>query len=158
MAHGVAPRNIIIPLDASDHSFRAFQWYLYNLRKPGDAVVFVHIVEPHSATSAISIGDTIKFKMDDSGAKNDAASRKAKELIQKYVKLAEDNGVRAKGEITIDSKPGEGLVRTTQEQRATMVIIGNRGIGSLRRTILGSTSDFLISHVNVPVIIVPPPK
>ena len=37
-----------------------------------------------------------------------------------------------------------------------MIVMGSRGIGNIRRTILGSVSDYTVHHADVPVTIVPP--
>ena len=158
MAENVGHRSIIMPIDSSDHSLRAFEWYQSNIKQSGDILILVHIVEPQYATSVISISDSFKFKIDDMDSKMDSASKKAKELIEKYTKLAEKEGIHAKGIINVDNKAGDAIVKITLDNKASMIIIGNRGIGTIRRTILGSTSDYILSHANVPVIIVPPPK
>ena len=37
-------------------------------------------------------------------------------------------------------------------------ISGTRGMGLVKRTVVGSISDYVIHHSHVPVLIVPPPK
>lgn len=52
--------------------------------------------------------------------------------------------------------PGEGIVKTAIELDADMIIMGSRGLGTIRRTILGSVSDYVVHHANVPVVVCPP--
>jgi nucleotide-binding universal stress UspA family protein len=35
------------------------------------------------------------------------------------------------------------------------VVIGRRGLGGIRRALLGSISDYVVHHAGVPVIVVP---
>ncbi|CAH8524861.1 unnamed protein product [Dicrocoelium dendriticum] len=56
------------------------------------------------------------------------------------------------------NKPGPALVNFITEHKADMVVMGNRGIGALRRTFLGSVSDYVLHHAHVPVAIIPPHK
>ncbi|KAF5394444.1 hypothetical protein PHET_11504 [Paragonimus heterotremus] len=58
----------------------------------------------------------------------------------------------------ISNKPGEQIVRVAEDKLVDMIIIGNRGVSTLRRTVFGSVSDYVIHHANIPVIIVPPPQ
>lgn len=51
------------------------------------------------------------------------------------------------------SKPAEGILRVAKEENAALVITGTRGLGKLRRTLLGSVSDYLVHHSNVPVLV-----
>ena len=39
-----------------------------------------------------------------------------------------------------------------------LIVVGSRGMGTVRRTILGSTSDYIIHHAHVPVVVVPKEK
>lgn len=38
-----------------------------------------------------------------------------------------------------------------------MIVMGSRGIGTIRRTFLGSVSDYCVHHAHIPVAVVPPP-
>ena len=49
--------------------------------------------------------------------------------------------------------PGHSIVQTAEEKNADMIICGSRGQGLLRRTILGSISDYILHHAHMPVII-----
>lgn len=51
---------------------------------------------------------------------------------------------------------GEVVVKTAKDERVSLIIIGSRGLGSIRRTILGSVSDYIVHHASTPVIVVPP--
>ena len=50
-------------------------------------------------------------------------------------------------------KPGEVILKIAKEEKATMIITGTRGLGKIRRTILGSVSDYIIHHSSVPVLV-----
>lgn len=49
--------------------------------------------------------------------------------------------------------PGASIVKAAAEQKAGMIICGSRGRGLIRRTILGSVSDYVLHHAHVPVIV-----
>lgn len=50
-------------------------------------------------------------------------------------------------------KPGEAIISTAASCNANMIVTGTRGLGSIRRTILGSVSDYIVKHATVPVTI-----
>jgi len=52
--------------------------------------------------------------------------------------------------------PGEAICQVAKDEQVTCILLGNRGLGAFRRTILGSVSDHVVHHSRVPVIIVPP--
>ena len=56
------------------------------------------------------------------------------------------------------SKPGEGIVSCAEKEHADIIVIGTRGLSSLRRTVLGSVSDYVLHHSHKPVAVVPTPE
>ena len=50
-------------------------------------------------------------------------------------------------------KAGEAIVETATEEKAQMVVMGTRGQGKVRRTLMGSVSDYVVHHAHCPVLI-----
>lgn len=55
-------------------------------------------------------------------------------------------------------KPGEGIVKCAEKESADIIVMGTRGLSSLRRTVLGSVSDYVLHHSQRPVAVVPTPE
>ena len=55
--------------------------------------------------------------------------------------------------VKFGQNPGESIVAVAIEEQVSMVVLGTRGLGKLRRTILGSVSDYVLHHVHCPVAI-----
>lgn len=53
----------------------------------------------------------------------------------------------------LEGHPGETIVKAAHEHNADFLICGSRGHGAVRRTILGSISDYILHHAHVPVLI-----
>ena len=49
--------------------------------------------------------------------------------------------------------PGYVLVDLVERSGAQLLVIGSRGLGRLGRAILGSVSDYVLHHVDIPVCI-----
>jgi nucleotide-binding universal stress UspA family protein len=56
--------------------------------------------------------------------------------------------------IVLRGDPREELIRKANEVKASVLIIGSRGLGSFKRTFLGSVSNSLVNHADIPVIVV----
>lgn len=52
-----------------------------------------------------------------------------------------------------DKDPGHGVVRYAGAVGASYVVTGSRGLGTFRRTFLGSISDYILHHSPVPVLV-----
>jgi nucleotide-binding universal stress UspA family protein len=51
--------------------------------------------------------------------------------------------------------PGPLIVAKAKECGASAIVMGSRGQGKIRRTVLGSVSDYILHHSDVPVLISP---
>ena len=51
---------------------------------------------------------------------------------------------------------GPGIVGKAKSCGAELIIMGTRGQNKVRRTILGSVSDYVLHHAGIPVAVVPP--
>jgi len=52
-------------------------------------------------------------------------------------------------------KPGEAICCVIKECDVDLVVMGSRGMGAVRRTFVGSVSDYVLHHSHVPVVICP---
>ena len=53
-------------------------------------------------------------------------------------------------------KPGEVIIDYSKKESATCIVMGSRGLGKIRRTVLGSVSDYVVRHSLIPVVVIPP--
>ena len=56
------------------------------------------------------------------------------------------------------NRPGEVICKLVEDEKADLIVMGSRGVGTLRRTFLGSVSDYCVHHTKIPVVVVPPPR
>ncbi|XP_048741472.2 universal stress protein Sll1654-like isoform X2 [Ostrea edulis] len=125
------------------------------MKRENDKVVMVYSVE---------ISDAMKskqwFQVSTSEADMKAAIDKNMEIVKgklnEFAKLMESEHATGTVRSAQSSVPGEGIVKTARELNASMIIMGSRGLGTIRRTILGSVSDYVVHHSHVPVIVCPP--
>ena len=49
--------------------------------------------------------------------------------------------------------PGDYILKVSREEDVDMIVMGARGLGKLRKTILGSVSDHVLNKAKCPVLI-----
>ena len=54
----------MIPVDGSDNSLKSFQWFIDNVMRSDDIVVFVHVIDP-PVLNSISLTVGMKIPVDD---------------------------------------------------------------------------------------------
>ena len=57
--------------------------------------------------------------------------------------------------MVVGKPAGEVICQVTKDEKADLVIVGTRGQGVVRRTLLGSVSDYVVHHAHVPVGVIP---
>ena len=61
--------------------------------------------------------------------------------------------MRGRVVVKFGQKPGQSIVELASHEKVSMVVVGTRGLGTLRRTILGSVSDYVLHHAHCPVTV-----
>jgi nucleotide-binding universal stress UspA family protein len=51
-------------------------------------------------------------------------------------------------------RPDVEVLELAEELDADLIVVGSRGLGGLRRTLLGSVSDSVVRHAHCPVLVV----
>jgi nucleotide-binding universal stress UspA family protein len=67
-------------------------------------------------------------------------------VTQAYLRL----GRPEEGIITV----AEEIVRLAEEIGAGLIVVGSRGLGGIRRALMGSVSDSVVQHAHCPVLVV----
>jgi nucleotide-binding universal stress UspA family protein len=80
--------------------------------------------------------------------------REAKEVLEQQAKRIEESGGTVKETHLLEGRADEEIVELAEEIGAGLIVLGSRGHGRLRRTLLGSVSDAVVRHAHCPVTIV----
>jgi nucleotide-binding universal stress UspA family protein len=78
----------------------------------------------------------------------------ARRLLDAQVKQIEaDGSTVAQAHLRV-GRPDEQIVALAEEIGAGLIVMGSRGLGGLRRLLMGSVSDSVVRHAHCPVLIV----
>ncbi len=85
---------------------------------------------------------------------------RAKRSARSWVE-GEAQRMKGEGPIKVEphlliGQPGAAIVWLAEELSADLVLVGSRGLGAMRRTLLGSVSDSVVRHAHCPVLVVRP--
>jgi nucleotide-binding universal stress UspA family protein len=141
-------RTVLIAIDRSQQAEQAFDWYVANLHRPENHVVLLHIPEGPN----IEMSKGIRLSDGEFQKMTEKEKQETDEMTSKYQAKITATGLRAQYK-TVYGKPGEAIVEAAREVNATAVVMGTRGMGTIRRTILGSVSDYVVHHADCPVIV-----
>lgn len=135
-------------MDGSEHSDYAFEWFWQNMHKENDKIILLHVPNYGALVHSSKV-------MKDSAVITESIAQegtKIKILLERLGQKLKDKKIGGKV-MSVGGNPGEIIVSIAQEENATMIVTGTRGLGKLRRTILGSVSDYIVHHSLVPVLV-----
>jgi nucleotide-binding universal stress UspA family protein len=85
--------------------------------------------------------------------------REARELLDEQVKKVEDAGGTVAGvHVRGERPPAEEIVALAEELGVSLIVVGRRDRGRIRRAFTGSVSDWVVRHAHRPVLVVPSHK
>ncbi|PAA80652.1 hypothetical protein BOX15_Mlig004291g4, partial [Macrostomum lignano] len=147
-------QRVLIAVDGSSHSQNAFDWYRTNLATPGEDVILFHtgsLPNYLMAPTGISASDS------DVQRANESLRKRVAQLEESMMEQCKRHSMQCRWKYADSLSPGPAVVDASAEEKADLVVMGTRGLGTIRRTILGSVSEFVSSHSRRPVVVVPPP-
>ena len=80
--------------------------------------------------------------------------RQARELLDGQARKIEEAGGKVAEAHLRMGRPDEQIVSVADEVGAGLLVMGSRGLGGLRRALMGSVSDSVVRHAHCPVLVV----
>lgn len=142
--------RILVAVDCSEFSIAAVQAVLRQFR-PEDAELFLlHVVDPKAYVPLYegAVHDARRAE-----TLLEANCKEAEELINRGTNLLTDCGYRVTTSIG-EGEPRSTIVAYARHIKADMIVVGSHGRRGLRRLLLGSVSEYVLSHAPCTVEIV----
>lgn len=134
--------KIIVAFDASPQSFAALRAALEIAQKFGATVTTVSVVRlPEYAGTLDEVDENIQ-----------RARQYYEQPLRQAAFLAAEKGVELQSEV-LYGHAGERLVEFAAAG-ADLIVTGARGLGSVKRYLLGSVSNYLVNHAPCPVLVI----
>lgn len=93
----------------------------------------------------------------DTEAGRDAVRSEAQNLLdERMAKIEAAGGTGAVAHLKFGEQRDEAIVHLAEDIGADLIVIGSRGLGGLRRALLGNVADSVVRHAHCPVLVVRP--
>ncbi|XP_051131846.1 uncharacterized protein LOC127251933 [Andrographis paniculata] len=147
--------NALVAIDDSDESFHALRWAIdYILKRipvaaaaESRVVTVVHVMEPlpRYAISGVNV-ESAKQNHEQNAAR----------ILSRAFEICREKSLNAKT-LILEGDPKDKICRAVEEMSIDLLVVGSRGLGQIKRALLGSVSDYCIHHAKCPVLLVKPP-
>lgn len=115
--------------------------------------------EPGSELHVVAVGPEYPLYMlpDNTGRFQEVfeeGKRQTREVLDEQVRKIEASGARVEKAHQRSGRPDREILALADELGADMVVVGSRGLGGLRRALMGSVSTSVVRHAHCPVLVI----
>lgn len=87
------------------------------------------------------------------GSRVETVRQEAQQFLDEEVRQIEAAGYAAQAHLRM-GRPDAEIVEVAEELEAGLVVVGSRGLGLIRRAVMGSVSSSVVRHAHCPVMVV----
>ncbi|MFN7130736.1 MAG: universal stress protein [Myxococcales bacterium] len=139
-------KRIVVGVDGSAESEKALRLAAELARPLGAELLVTYVIPP-----TVPPAETYILVMADIEA---AGLRHGESVVARCEKALEGRGVALRTQIR-SGDPASALAELAEQEQADLVVVGSRGLGAVKRMLLGSTSNRLVHVSQRPVLVVP---
>ena len=136
--------KILVAVDGSEVSYRAFDAALFLSEKLGSIITAIYVMENIPTVYIQSqkiLDDLLKARRNDS-----------QKILEKCSSDAAQKGITV-STILLEGNPASTILDFSKKEKFEVIIIGRRGMGHLKELVLGSTSSKILHHSLCPVLL-----
>ncbi len=157
------PKRILLPVDGSEPCQRALGFAAELAVELQASILLLHVLDRlparqqlHDYLTALEAAPVGKEGEIESvrNALSESGEDQGKELLAAAEQLLREKGVKDVSTTIHDGDPATELLRTAEEGKYDMIIMGRRGLGSLQGLFMGSVSQKISNLAHCAVITV----
>ena len=143
-------KHILVPADGSDLSLRTVA-RAASFAKEAGARVSLFYAQPlpppaYEGIGAISSSDLTQML-------HERLDGAAKEILDAAEKVARDAGVAAHRLVLVGKHPFELIIQAAEMQGCDLIFMASHGRGGVGALLLGSETNKVLTHTNIPVLV-----
>lgn len=138
-------KNILVPVDGSDNSYRALDAALLLSEKLGSNITVIHVMEQVPITHIGSEKLLNEFL--------ESYKKENQEILSKCSEIATQTGLTIKT-FLLEGNPASEILNFSKKEKFDLLIMGRRGLGKFKELILGSISSKIVHHSPSAVLLI----
>jgi nucleotide-binding universal stress UspA family protein len=151
-AMSIFPTKILLATDSSAESNLALSTTI-DLANSTNSQLHVVTVAPWNPDPAYALHEA-GLGLDNYEQASEAIGKEAQEILDNQVRKIEEAGGIVQEAYSRKGRVDQEIVDLGEEIGAGLIVMGSRGLGGLRRALMGSASDSVVRHAHCPVMVV----
>jgi nucleotide-binding universal stress UspA family protein len=145
----IFPTKILLAMDGSEDSQLAATNALVLAQQTGSELHLIHVLSlPLDTQDPSRFEPNVRRELE----------RRARENFEESVGKIEASGGKVGGSHPRVGRPDAGIIDEAEQIGAGLIVMVSRGLGRIRRALMGSVSDSVVRHAHCPVMVVRPEK
>jgi nucleotide-binding universal stress UspA family protein len=151
----IFPTKVVLAIDGSEEASRAAEAAVELCEKTGSELHVVHVGEDFYLTAVTDLDMVTQARVAQEYAESEANFEQiAREVLDAEVEKVEAaGGTVARAHLRVGRADAE-IVGLAEEIEAGLVVLGSRGLGGVKRALMGSVSYSVVRHAHCPVLVV----
>jgi nucleotide-binding universal stress UspA family protein len=149
----IFPAKILLATDGSSEASLALTTAA-DLAKNTDSELHMAYVFPTAVQRPFPNLVTARLPREVQEHELEVAMQQAQDFLDQQVDKVKRVGVSVAESHLVRGRPDRELIELSEEIGAGLIVMGSRGLGGVRRALMGSVSDSVVRHAHCPVLIV----
>jgi nucleotide-binding universal stress UspA family protein len=145
-------KHILLPTDGSELAVKAERECITLAKAVGAKITAVHVIaHPRLPYSEGAVDEVLRKLENDY---EDAAKTTAEEMLASLKSHARDAGVECASMVLVGSSPYREIVEYATSLKCDLIVMSSHGRRGLEALLLGSETIKVLTHCNIPVLVV----
>ncbi|MGM0420089.1 MAG: universal stress protein [Bacillota bacterium] len=143
--------KILLAVDGSEHSDKAVERTSRFAKKLDAEITIVNVVPEITASSASAYYATVQTE----GLleRREAYMERGQKILKEAKEKLAEEGIEANTKIDVGD-PADFICDYAEENDFDLIVVADKGLGAVKRFLLGSISDKVVHHAKTSVLIV----
>jgi nucleotide-binding universal stress UspA family protein len=148
--------HILVPLDGTAASERSLTAAVQIANLDGARLTLLHVAQPQLVAANIAATPFASVYMGGSAAPEDIERMSSDYLDSVATSLRAQMGYPSIEARLLHGTPGEEIIEFAEKNGVDLIAMSTRGLGGVRRVLLGSTTTRVLQHASAAVMLLPP--
>jgi nucleotide-binding universal stress UspA family protein len=144
----IFPTKILLATDGSREATLAARTAVDLANKTGSELHVAFVLRTHDAP------DLSTLDFDTEKAHEEEIKQMGQRLLDEQVRRVEEAGGTVAGAHFKVARPDQGILAIGEDVGTGLIVLGSRGLGGVKRALMGSVSDSVVRHAHCPVLVV----